>query len=96
MVLNNGKVVGKGRHLELLAKCEVYQEIVKSQYSDKEFASEMKKAEEMAEKAAREKLSKKATSKKSIKNSSRQNIGESDVAVDEAPNSGIAPEVEYA
>lgn len=96
VVLNNGKVVGKGRHLELLAECEVYQEIVKSQYSDKEFASEMEKAEKLAKKASREKLSKKATSKKSIKNSSRQNISESDVAVDEAPNSGIAPEVEYA
>lgn len=45
VVLNNGKVVGKGRHLELLLGCQVYQEIVKSQLSDKEFTEELKKAE---------------------------------------------------
>lgn len=44
VVLNNGKVVGKGRHLELLKKCKVYQEIVKSQLSDKEYANELKLA----------------------------------------------------
>ena len=44
-VLNNGKVVGKGKHLELLNKCKVYQEIVKSQFSDKEYAAELKLAE---------------------------------------------------
>ena len=45
VVLNNGKVVGKGKHLELLTGCSVYQEIVKSQLSDKEYASELKLAE---------------------------------------------------
>ena len=45
IVLNNGKVVGKGKHLELLLGCPVYQEIVKSQLSDKEFAAELKLAE---------------------------------------------------
>ena len=45
VVLNNGKVVGKGKHLELLKSCKIYQEIVKSQYSDKEYAAELKKAE---------------------------------------------------
>lgn len=45
VVLNNGRVVGKGRHLELLSTCAVYQEIVKSQLSDKEFELEMRKAE---------------------------------------------------
>lgn len=44
IVLNNGRVVGKGKHLELLNSCRVYQEIVKSQYSDKEYANEMRKA----------------------------------------------------
>ncbi len=48
VVLNNGKVVGKGKHLELLQKCQVYQEIVKSQLSDKEYAAEMKAAEKLA------------------------------------------------
>ena len=47
VVLNNGKVVGKGRHLELLNNCQVYQEIVKSQLSDKEYAKELKMAEKM-------------------------------------------------
>ncbi len=44
VVLNDGKVVGRGRHLELLNKCKVYQEIVKSQLSDKEYADELKLA----------------------------------------------------
>ena len=48
VVLNNGKVVGKGRHLELLNDCQVYQEIVRSQLSDKEYAKELKLAERMA------------------------------------------------
>lgn len=45
VVLDSGKVVGKGKHLELLSRCKVYQEIVKSQLSDKEYAAEMKMAE---------------------------------------------------
>lgn len=45
VVLNNGKVVGKGKHLDLVLNCPVYQEIVKSQLSDKEFAAEIKLAE---------------------------------------------------
>ena len=49
IVLNNGKIVGKGQHLELLNKCKVYQEIVKSQLSDKEYLAEVKKAEKMPE-----------------------------------------------
>ncbi len=46
VVLNNGKIVGKGRHLELVANCEIYREIVKSQLSDKEFDREIKLSEE--------------------------------------------------
>lgn len=45
VVLNNGKIVGKGRHLELLGSCAVYQEIVKSQLSDEEYTNELKLAE---------------------------------------------------
>lgn len=41
IVLNEGKVVGKGVHLELLKSCPVYQSIVKSQLSDDEFKKEM-------------------------------------------------------
>lgn len=44
VVLNNGKVVGKGRHLELLKTCDVYQEIVKSQLSEIEYKAELKLA----------------------------------------------------
>ena len=44
VVLNNGRIVGKGRHYELLNTCKVYQEIVKSQLSDKEYADEVKKS----------------------------------------------------
>ena len=46
VVLDKGKVVGKGAHLELLVKCPVYQAIVKSQFSDDEFEKEMKVAKE--------------------------------------------------
>ena len=45
VVLNNGKIVGKGTHLELLDGCKIYQEIVKSQFSDKEYSAELKKAQ---------------------------------------------------
>ncbi|MBR2753583.1 ABC transporter ATP-binding protein [Candidatus Saccharibacteria bacterium] len=44
IVLNNGSAVGKGKHLELLKTCKVYQEIVKSQLSDEEFKAELKLA----------------------------------------------------
>ncbi len=44
VVLNNGRIVGKGNHFSLLNECKVYQEIVKSQLSDKEFNDEIKKA----------------------------------------------------
>lgn len=44
VVLDDGKIVGKGKHLELLSKCDVYRDIVKSQLSDKEFEKEMRLA----------------------------------------------------
>ena len=44
IVLNQGKVVGKGNHLELLGNCKVYREIAKSQLSDQEFQQEMAKS----------------------------------------------------
>ena len=46
IVLDQGKMVGKGTHLELLKKCKVYQEIAKSQFSEEEFADEMSQAKE--------------------------------------------------
>ncbi len=47
VVLDKGRVVGKGTHLELLNKCKIYQEIVKSQFSDQEYKKEIKLAEKM-------------------------------------------------
>ena len=44
VVLDKGKVVGKGKHLELLKSCPIYQSIVESQFSEKEFAKEIKLA----------------------------------------------------
>ncbi|MBQ3352913.1 ABC transporter ATP-binding protein [Candidatus Saccharibacteria bacterium] len=44
VVLDNGKVVGKGKHLELLNSCKIYQEIVSSQLSEKEYLDELKLA----------------------------------------------------
>ena len=43
IVLDKGKMVGKGTHRELLDSCEVYQSIVKSQLSDAEWKKEMGK-----------------------------------------------------
>lgn len=42
VVLDDGKIVGKGKHLELLKNCKVYRGIVESQLSDQEFAQEMR------------------------------------------------------
>ena len=38
LVLDEGKIVGSGTHEELLASCETYQEIAKSQLSEAELA----------------------------------------------------------
>ena len=40
LVLNDGKIVGKGTHEELLKSCEVYREIAESQLSAKELGIE--------------------------------------------------------
>lgn len=45
VVLDKGKVVGKGNHLELLQFCAIYREIVKSQFSDQEYADELKRSQ---------------------------------------------------
>ena len=50
IVLNDGKMAGKGRHLELIKTCKVYREIVKSQLSDKEFKAELARAEKLMDK----------------------------------------------
>jgi ATP-binding cassette subfamily B protein len=44
IVLDQGKVVGKGNHKELLKSCPIYQEIVKSQISEAEYEKELKGA----------------------------------------------------
>ena len=44
IVLENGRIVGNGKHRELLKSCEVYREIVKSQTSEAEFKQEMNHA----------------------------------------------------
>lgn len=47
VVLDKGKVVGKGTHPELLQKCKVYREIAKSQLSEAEFNAEIAATEEV-------------------------------------------------
>ena len=44
VVLDNGKVVGKGKHYDLIKKCAVYKSIVKSQLSDAEYKKELEVA----------------------------------------------------
>ena len=39
IVLDNGKIVGKGTHDELMQSCSVYQEIAYSQLSKEELAN---------------------------------------------------------
>lgn len=48
IVLDKGKIVGKGNHLELLNDCEVYQQIAKSQLSDQEFKNEIARSKQIA------------------------------------------------
>ncbi len=45
LVLDEGKIVGKGTHEELLRDCEVYQQIAQSQLSAKELGLEEGKEE---------------------------------------------------
>ena len=40
LVLNDGRIVGKGTHEELLRDCETYREIARSQMSAKELGME--------------------------------------------------------
>ena len=44
VVLDKGKVVGIGKHGELIKKCKVYQEICKSQFSEGEYKKEVSNA----------------------------------------------------
>lgn len=44
LVLEDGRIVGKGKHEELLRNCEVYRQIAKSQLSAKELGLEEKEA----------------------------------------------------
>ena len=46
IVLNEGRIAGKGTHQELLKNCEVYQQIAKSQLSEKELEMGMHGKEE--------------------------------------------------
>jgi ABC-type multidrug transport system ATPase subunit len=46
VVLDKGKIVGKGTHKELIKNCVVYQEICKSQLSDDEYSKEFETEQE--------------------------------------------------
>lgn len=43
LVLNDGKVVGLGTHIELLNNCPIYKEIALSQFSEEEVENELRK-----------------------------------------------------
>ena len=47
IVLNEGKMVGKGTHAELLKSCPVYQDIVKSQLDPEEVEKTIKMVQEV-------------------------------------------------
>ena len=62
IVLDDGKIVGKGTHEELLKNCEVYLQIAKSQLSEKELGlEELGLAEEKAEQETNTEVNKKET-----------------------------------
>jgi ATP-binding cassette subfamily B protein len=42
IVLDQGKIVGKGTHYQLLKSCKVYREIAQSQFSESEFRAELR------------------------------------------------------
>lgn len=44
IVLDEGRIAGKGTHLELLRNCEVYDQIVKSQLSEQEYNKQLEMA----------------------------------------------------
>ena len=52
LVLDDGKIVGKGTHEELLKNCDVYMQIAQSQLSAKELGLDDKVAETATDKAA--------------------------------------------
>ncbi len=52
LVLDDGKIVGKGTHEELLKNCDVYMQIAQSQLSAKELGLDDKVAENATDKAA--------------------------------------------
>lgn len=41
IVLDDGRIAGKGTHLELIGNCEVYDQIVKSQLSEEEYKKQL-------------------------------------------------------
>ena len=41
IVLENGRIVGNGKHRELLKTCDVYRDIAKSQVSEEEYRKEV-------------------------------------------------------
>lgn len=45
IVLDDGKIAGKGTHRELLKTCEEYYQIASSQLSEKELEDDMKEVE---------------------------------------------------
>ena len=92
IVLNDGKMVGKGKHLELISSCEVYREIVKSQLSDKEFKAELKLSKDFVSNQKGIASSKKVINSKS-KTSRLDDAGDPPKS---APRtSGSSREVEY-
>ncbi len=46
IVLDKGKIIGRGDHLSLLKDCKIYREIAKSQLSEQEFKNELAKVEQ--------------------------------------------------
>ena len=48
IVLDDGQIVGKGTHKELLKTCEAYYQIASSQLSEKELEEDLKEVESYA------------------------------------------------
>ena len=90
IVLDEGQIVGRGTHYELLETCEVYQEIARSQFSESEMAQELefaKTAEKNSREIAKSVAKNSGNSQRNIAQISAKSSGEKNVAKARVKNS---------
>lgn len=76
LVIDNGKIVGKGTHKELLQDCAVYKEIALSQLSEEELNGDLQKSDGGKDDAKEEPVKKQAAGGKSRKKTEKPSASE--------------------